>query len=533
LWLVLGLTLVAGCKTNHTCRPGTVFVSTDITAPFANADSLVVTVQRAGAQDFTLPAFTRANKDARTETFELDFTTYTTGLTVTVIVKAMAGTNVLATGSRKFDLLNGCTATSIDLMIDNGDMGGAVVDMAQIPDLTGADLAGADLTPVTPLPDLSGADLTGVTTLPDLASGDLAQVAGTASAPLNVVATAQAGCKFSVTWQTPSSTGTSPITGYQIDSTPAGLSTTSATLSLTTPALTCGTSYSFNVRAQNTAGSGPPGSSSAVVAGDVPGLPQSVQATAPSGRVVANWTAANDNGYAISGYTVTLSNGTMQTVGGLATSATFGALNPGQMYSFTVYATNSFGNGPTASSNSVTFACTNNTYTLLALDSCTVQYGTPPLTTADPNVEAKRDPRVSNVDYRGFIKVSLSQLPSWAVIKTIQMSLNAGTVNGGTTPTPVLQVLYSPNTGWTRASIPTPTVMGTSPPVVSAQYPSGAVGYQNFDVNVGLRDWSADIAAGYLTLGIQNINTNYSFNTYYGTGGPGGTSPYMTIGTCE
>ena len=106
-----------------------------------------------------------------------------------------------------------------------------------------------------------------------------------------------------------------------------------------------------------------------------------------------------------------------------------------------------------------------------------------------------RDPRLNNVDLRGFIKFSLSTLPSWAQITSIQLALNAGQVNGGTTPTPVLQILYSPNTGWTEAAIPTPTDMGTSPLVVSAQFGSGAVGWQYFAVNIGGHDWSTDIAA--------------------------------------
>jgi hypothetical protein len=116
----------------------------------------------------------------------------------------------------------------------------------------------------------------------------------------------------------------------------------------------------------------------------------------------------------------------------------------------------------------------------------------------------------------------------------MQLALNAGSVNVGTTPTPVLQLIYSPNTTWTRAAIPTPAEMGTAAPVVSSQYGSGGLGWQYFEVNVGARDWSPDIAAGYITLGIQNINTNYSKNVYYGTDtGLSATTPFMTVFTCE
>jgi fibronectin type III domain protein len=353
-------------------------------------------------------------------------------------------------------------------------------------------------------------------------------------APTNVVAVARPGGTFDLSWVAPTNTGSSALTGYTIDSTPGGLIATTASTSYTTTALTIGTSYVFHVRATNSFGTGPAGSSSSVVAGDVPSAPTNVVATAPSGRGVVTWSAANANGYPITAYTVVANpGGQTKQLGGTATTATFTGLTRGTMYTFTVNATNALGNGPGATTNSITANCTNNSYTLLAVDSCSVQYGTPPLSSPDGNIEATRDPRVFNSDLRGWAKFSLGTVPSWAVITSMTLTLNAGSVDIGTAPTPVLEIWYSSDDGWTRAAIPTPADIAATV-VVSGQFGAGAVGFQNFTINVGARDWSGDVQDRFITLGIRNVNTNYSSNIYYGSdNNPAGTAPFLTLGTCE
>ena len=88
----------------------------------------------------------------------------------------------------------------------------------------------------------------------------------------------------------------------------------------------------------------------------VPGLPGSVHASAGNGSAKVTWTAATPDGRPISGYTVTASPGGKQAkVGGTATSASVSGLTNGTRYSFTVTATNAFGDSPaSAPSNAVT-----------------------------------------------------------------------------------------------------------------------------------------------------------------------------------
>jgi len=89
----------------------------------------------------------------------------------------------------------------------------------------------------------------------------------------------------------------------------------------------------------------------------VPTAPQSFTATAVSGGTSVNlsWAAPSSNGgAAITGYT--LKNGATTVYTGTGTSITQTGLTPATAYSYTVLATNSVGDGPTASASATTSA---------------------------------------------------------------------------------------------------------------------------------------------------------------------------------
>ena len=73
------------------------------------------------------------------------------------------------------------------------------------------------------------------------------------SAPTDATATA-GDARATVTWSAPSSSGSFPVTSYQVESIPAGGSCLSSTLTCDATGLTNGTSYTFRIRALNGAG---------------------------------------------------------------------------------------------------------------------------------------------------------------------------------------------------------------------------------------------------------------------------------------
>ena len=148
-------------------------------------------------------------------------------------------------------------------------------------------------------------------------------------------------------WTAPAKNGGASITGYVITADPGGATAevgnaTSGTIS----GLSNGTSYTLTVAARNSAGTGAKSAASnAVVPRGVPGKPGAVTAVRGDGQATVSWTAAAENGAAVSGYTVTASPGGATATTDGALTATVTGLSNGTAYSFTVQATNAAGQG--------------------------------------------------------------------------------------------------------------------------------------------------------------------------------------------
>jgi hypothetical protein len=383
------------------------------------------------------------------------------------------------------------------------------------PDLATADFAVADLTAAT-IDDLALSDPPG--------------------APTSVTATANAGGTISLSWLAPSNTGSSALSGYSIQSTPAGLATTTTTLNYTTPALTLGTSYTFDIRASNSFGTGPAATSSAVVAGDVPAAPTNVQATTPSGRFAVTWAAAADNGYAVTNYTVVLSPGSQTIQAGNQLTATLIRLTNSTMYTATVTATNSLGAGPSGMSNTATFNCSPVTYPNIdAVDSASVEYGALVQNVPEPSLYAYRG---DNSDLYGWAKFPLATVKSWAQVTGITLGIKVQSAGGS--PAPVLEAWYSGSDDWFRnmngGTGPQPADIARTVAVTSTFSAAAINTFQSVGIVVGNHDWATDIVDGYVTLGVRNTTTppaaGSSWAQYYSSDTVG-NKPYLVLTTCE
>ena len=178
------------------------------------------------------------------------------------------------------------------------------------------------------------------------------------SAPSGVGARPFGDLAAQVSWA-PSSGNGSPVTSYEVVASPGGayVVVSGEQTTAVVGGLMAETSYTFSVVARNTIGDSPPStSSSAVTAGFVPAAPQFVLADVGGQSITVSWEPTPDNGYPVTGYTITGSNGAgTKTVTADTTQTVFTGLTRGQSYSFTVVATNAVGDSPaSAQSDAVT-----------------------------------------------------------------------------------------------------------------------------------------------------------------------------------
>ena len=151
-----------------------------------------------------------------------------------------------------------------------------------------------------------------------------------------------------LSWVQPSGGAALPHYEYELDLSDTWISTGSTAPSTTVMGLTNDQSYTFRVRALNSAGaSGASGSQSATPTTTVPEAPESLSFTRGDGQVTLRWRApANDGGEPITHYEYEQDgSGTWISTGGTATSTTVTGLNNGQTYTFRVRAVNALGNG--------------------------------------------------------------------------------------------------------------------------------------------------------------------------------------------
>ncbi|GAA2569471.1 hypothetical protein GCM10010435_49360 [Winogradskya consettensis] len=161
-------------------------------------------------------------------------------------------------------------------------------------------------------------------------------------APTDLAAT-PGNASISVSFTAPAGVGGSAITGYDV-SVDDGVTWAALPASRVVGGLTNGATYTVRVRARNGVGAGQASSSVIAIPATVPGAPAGLTATPGNASIVVRFTApASDGGAAITGYDVSVDNGTTWTV--LPASQTVDGLANGTTYAVRVRARNAVGTG--------------------------------------------------------------------------------------------------------------------------------------------------------------------------------------------
>jgi Tol biopolymer transport system component len=179
----------------------------------------------------------------------------------------------------------------------------------------------------------------------------VADVPGPPTAVTAVAGNAEATVAFAA----PASDGGAAVTSYTVTASPGGATATGAGRPITVTGLTNGANYTFTVVATNIVGTGSPSapSNSVTPATGPPGAPTAVTAVPGNAEATVQFTPPEDDGAAITSYTVTASPGGA-TATGAGSPITVTGLTNGTSYTFTVTATNANGtSGSSAPSSSV------------------------------------------------------------------------------------------------------------------------------------------------------------------------------------
>jgi hypothetical protein len=169
------------------------------------------------------------------------------------------------------------------------------------------------------------------------------------SEPSELVVTPGDG-QVTVSWKAPALNGGKDITEYVVhalqgDTVRGEAKTNGGARSATVTRLTNGETYTVKVTARNSVGPQASVRSAEVVPRKVLGSPRDIVATPGNQRVTLSWTAPEDTGLPLAGYTVTMRVGEEEVIRETSdTTLTVTELENGRAYTFTVRASN--GDGP-------------------------------------------------------------------------------------------------------------------------------------------------------------------------------------------
>ena len=187
------------------------------------------------------------------------------------------------------------------------------------------------------------------------------------ASPTGLTSTPIANAVIQLDWTAPSNNGGFTISGYEIERSPSGNAGTWTTvqqvgnvLTYSDTGLTLGNTYHYRVLAINQQGTSVPSTSTNMLAGDLPSTVTNVATTAlVNYEININWSPANDNFYALTGYDVYASEngGTpikIITTSPAVTTHLHTGLNSGSSYAYTVLASNILGTSATSNTSIMT-----------------------------------------------------------------------------------------------------------------------------------------------------------------------------------
>jgi hypothetical protein len=135
----------------------------------------------------------------------------------------------------------------------------------------------------------------------------------------------------------------------------------------------------------------------------------------------------------------------------------------------------------------------------------------------------------SLLNVNGFLLFDVSSIPDGAVITDMRLLCYLENAFGSPSSNPVVDVYYSGDDGWTRASA-TPGSLSLDVLLVDDVAFGSYTPTYEFVLDVGAHNWAGDLADDRICIGFTNDVSYYSYVYFFGAGGtPQGPAPELTI----
>jgi len=164
------------------------------------------------------------------------------------------------------------------------------------------------------------------------------------------------------------------------------------------------------------------------------------------------------------------------------------------------------------------------TYKIFAKDSVCV---------SAPTNTVWRDNRVraynnGTTDIHGLLQFDVSSIPDSAKISAMRLTLYMENAFGSPKGSPVVNLHYSADDSWTRASAT--ATSGALGPILTAKQANFVFPTHSFLIDLKAHNFAADLVDNTITLAIDNVNSSYSYVYFFGpSGSPSGPNAELEI----
>jgi hypothetical protein len=162
------------------------------------------------------------------------------------------------------------------------------------------------------------------------------------------------------------------------------------------------------------------------------------------------------------------------------------------------------------------------------VDSVSVNRGSRNWSMRDNRIRAYTGTNAAQLDIHGLLKFDLGRVPDTATVFAARLVTTNEQAFGSPRNKPVVDLYYSDDDSWTRASASPKSAMPKA--LVAEKVIDFSAITHDWPLDLAAHDFKADLKDDRATLAVRNMNKAYSYVYFIGhSGSPTGPAPYLEI----